>query len=277
MYIMSHTAIITLTNEFLNSIQNHMLSPKNMMNIANNQKPNFYKPRVVEKKKANISNLVRQKMFIPGKKDTLFWIFYILKNGFDKYNLIGSNEYVYEKEVKVGYIDKIRENKKQLRQSNFNKLSVCENELINEEIITLKTFQVLCSLEKIPFCFINSNIIYSDAFAELEIESELAPEIGTELDVNVNVNDKYKNVNVIHKTNSNHYALEIDGYTMIGNYIKTKYKIDNLEKPIKSIGNYKVDELKHFMKYFKLPVVDDNGKSLTKPKLYDTIFNLLCV
>ena len=97
MYIMSHTAIITQTNEFLNSIQNHMLSPKNMMNIANNQKPNFYKPRVVEKKKANISNLVRQKMFIPGKKDTLFWIFYILKNGFDKYNLIGSNEYVYEK------------------------------------------------------------------------------------------------------------------------------------------------------------------------------------
>lgn len=267
MYIMSHTAIITQTNEFLNSIQNHMLSPKNMMNIANNQKPNFYKPRVVEKKKANISNLVRQKMFIPNKKDTLFWIFYILKNGFDKYNLIGSNEYVYEKDVKVSYIDKIRENKKQLRQSNFNKLSVCENELINEEIITLKTFQVLCSLEKIQFCFINSNIIYSDAFAELEI--------GTELDDNIN--DKYKNVNVIHKTNSNHYALEIDGYTMIGNYIKTKYKIDNLEKPIKSIGNYKVDELKHFMKYFKLPVVDDNGKSLTKPKLYDTIFNLLCV
>ena len=257
---------LTKENDFLESIQNYMLSPKNMMNIANNQKHNFSKPPVVEKKKANISNLMRQKMFIPGKKDTLFWIFYILKNGFDKYNLIGSNEYVYEKEVKVDYINKIRENKKQLRQSKYNKLSTCENELINEDIITLKTFQVLCTLEKIPFCFVNSNIIYSDEFTELENEEIVSED-----------NDKYKNVNVIHKTNSNNYALEIDGYMMISNYIKTKYKIDNLEKPIKSIGNYKVDELKQFMKYFKLPIVDENGKNLTKPKLYDIIFNILRV
>ena len=241
-----------------------MLSPKNMMNIANNQKHNFSKPQVVEKKKANISNIMRQKMFIPGKKDTLFWIFYILKNGFDDYNLIGSNEYVYEKEVKVKYIDKIRENKKQLRQSSFNKLSTCENELINEDIITLKTFQVLCALEKIPYCFVNSNIIYSDEFTELDSEEKLSED-----------KEKYKNVNVIHKTNSNHFALEIDGYTMISNYIKTKYKIENLEKPIKSIGSYKVDELKQLMRIFKLPVADEKGKNLTKPKMYDIIYNIL--
>ena len=261
---MSYTANNKIENNYLESMQNYMLSPRNMMNIANNLKKNFSKPPVVEKKKAKVSNLVRQKMFIPSKKDTLFWIFYILKNGFDKYNLIGSNEYVYEKEIKVKYIEKIRENKKQLRQNNFNKLSTCENELINEDFITLKTFQVLCALEKIPYCFINANIIYSDEFTELESE-EILPED----------NDKYKNVNVIHKTNINNYALEIDGYTMIGNYIKTKYKIENLEKPIKSIGNYKVDDLKQIMKYFKLPVVGENGKGLTKQKLYDIIFKIL--
>jgi hypothetical protein len=253
-------------DEFLGSIQNYILSPKNMMNIANNLKKNFYKPTLVEKKKANVSNLMRQKMFIPGKKDTLFWIFYILKNGFDDYNLIGSNEYVYEKEIKVKYIDKIRENKKQLHQRNLKKLSTCENELINEDIITLKTFQVLCVLDKIPYCFINSHIIYSDEFTELDGKETLSSD-----------EEKYKNVNVIHKTNSNHYALEIDGYTMISNYIKNKYKIENLEKPIKSIGSYKVDDLKQIMKYFRLPVVDENGKSLTKPKLYDIIFKKLCI
>lgn len=254
--------------DILESMHQYMLSPKNMMNISNNLKNNFSTPKPIEKKKAKVSNSMRQKMFIPGKKDTLFWIFYILKHGFDDYNLIGSNEYVYEKEVKVKYIDKIRENKKVLRQHGFNKLSECENELINEDFITLKTFQVLCVLEKIPYCFITANIIYSDEFTDLDVDGEETPSVVEDI-------EKYKNINVIHKTNSNHYALEIDGYTMIINYKKNRYKIENLEKPIKSIGNYKVDDLKQIMKHFKLPVADEQGKNLTKQKIYEIIYYIL--
>ena len=249
----------------IDSLYNYMLSPKNMMNISNNLKCNFTKSYVKEKKKAKQSTLMRQKMFIPGKKDQLFWIFYILKYGFDDYNLIGSNEYVYEKEIKLNYINKIRENKVLLRQNKFNKLSTCEDDLLNDEVITLKTFQILCLLEKIPYCFVSSNIIFSNEFEEIDNDD----------DNDDNNKEKYNKVNVIHKTTSEHYALEIDGYLMINNYRKNKYQIDNLEKPIKAIGNYGVSDLKEIMQYFNLSLFDDNGKNLTKQKIYDILYEKL--
>lgn len=249
----------------IDTIQNYMLSPKNMMIISNNLKNNFTKSFIKEKKKVKESTIMRQKMFIPGKKDQLFWIFYILKYGFDDYNLIGTNEFVYEKEIKLKYIDKMRENKALLRQNKFNKLSCCEDDLINEEQITLKIFQILCLIEKIPYCFISSNIIYCNEFEDIDSnENE-----------NENDKEKYKNINVVHKTSSGHYALEIDGYQMINNYRKNKYKIENLEKPIKAIGNYGVIDLKNIMYYFNLSLTDDNGKNLTKQKIYDILYDKL--
>lgn len=245
-------------------IQNYMLSPKNMLYISNNLKNNFTKSFVQEKKKAKESNLMRQKMFIPGKKDQLFWIFYILKYGFEEYNLIGKNEFVYEKEIKLKYIDKIRENKALLRQNKFNKLSCSEDDLINEEKISLKTFQILCLLEKIPYCFVSSNIIYCNEFEEIDSKED-----------DTNDKEKYNEINVIYKTTSGHYALEIDGYQMISNYRKNKYKIENLEKPIKAIGNYSVSDLKIIMQYFKLSLFDVNGKNLTKQKIYDILYDKL--
>lgn len=256
--------------DIIETFQNYMLSPKNMMNISNNLKSNFIKSFVPEKKKAKESNIMRQKMFIPGKKDHLFWIFYILKYGFDDYNLIGSNEYVYEKEVKLKYIDKIRDNKALLRQNKFNKLSTCEDDLINEEVITLKTFQVLCVLEKISYCFVSSNIIFCNEFDEIDGKEECDEDI-----YDTNNKEKYNKINVIHKTLSGYFALEIDGFTMISNYRKNKYRIDNLEKPIKAIGNYSVTELKTIMQHFNLSLQDVNGKYLTKQKIYDIIYEKL--
>lgn len=199
---------------------------------------------------------VRQKMFIPNKRDMLFWIFYILKYGFDNYNLIGSGEFVQEKQTKLEYIDKIRENKQFLKQKKIGKLNTCEDDLLNNETISLKTFRVLCEIEHIPFCFINQNIIYCDNFEQADDPL---------------IDDDYTGINVVHLTNQSYYALEIDGHTMLKNYRSARYLVHDLEKPIMAIGKYKVDEVKTMIKYFDLPTTTDDGKPMTKVQLYNSI------
>jgi len=55
------------------------------------------------KKKINNSS------FVPRKTDELFWIFYIIINGFSQYELIGSNGYEIEKTEKYRLIELLRE------------------------------------------------------------------------------------------------------------------------------------------------------------------------
>ena len=72
----------------------------------NNKQTHFHK---VTKDKAAPK---KETIYRPRQKDSLFWCFYILKNGFSNYEMEINNQYfVVEKTEKFKYIDLIRKNK----------------------------------------------------------------------------------------------------------------------------------------------------------------------
>ena len=259
------------SQHMISKINNYMLSPKNMLQITkgyltNNPHISATKP-VKPKQKDFYKAKQLQKCFVPGKKDQLFWLFYIMLNGFDDYNMIGNNSFVIEKDTKIQYINKIKTNKTMLRNMKFNKLSEVETELINDEKISLKTFHILCVLENIEFVYLNKNILFS--YPGIEID-ELETVVQNESN-NLDTKDcKFGKLHIIHKINE-HYGYEFANTKMLLNYTQNRLNIENLEHPLYAISHYKMEELKIIASKMNIKLHDEFGTSLKKQELYDTI------
>lgn len=248
-----------------------MLSPKNMMQITKTMltknenlkliKANKQKPKQFFKEKQ------LQKYFVPGKEDQLFWLFFIMLNGFDEYNMITSNSFTLEKELKINYINKIKSNKTMLRNMKFNKLNDIETELINDKCISLKTFHILCVLENIEFVYLDKNVLFS--YPEIDI-SELEIIVNNENENNSLMQTKLGKLNIIHKINE-HYGYEFVNPKLLLNYIQNRLLISNLEHPLYAISHYKMDELKDIASKLNIKLHDEFGISLKKQELYDII------
>ena len=95
--------MIESTNDINNSSINNSNSSKN--NILE-------KPNILKKEK---------EYFIPKQKDTLFWCFYIMKNGIDKYEELNETgiSIVTEKQLKIGFVEKLRKEKQLIKIYKF--------------------------------------------------------------------------------------------------------------------------------------------------------------
>ena len=122
-------------NYMLTSKKLSLLVKKKEINISRNKKDYIHK-----------SN---KRHFISGYDDKLFWIFYILENGFEKYELIGSNHYQIERDTKFKLIEKIKEKKQILKEHKFKKIKEMCDDLINLKEITIKIFHALCIIHNI--------------------------------------------------------------------------------------------------------------------------------
>lgn len=262
------------TQHMITKISNYMLSPKNMMQItktmltknenlklikANKQKPKqFYKEKQL------------QKYFVPGREDQLFWLFFIMLNGFDEYNMITSNSFTLEKELKINYINKIKSNKTMLRNMKFNKLNDIETELINDKCISLKTFHILCVLENIEFVYLDKNVLFSYPEIDISELENIVSIVNNENENNSLMQTKLGKLNIIHKINE-HYGYEFVNPKLLLNYIQNRLLISNLEHPLYAISHYKMDELKDIASKLNITLHDEFGISLKKQELYDII------
>ena len=79
-------------------------------------------------------------IFFPKEKDSLFWCFYIMKNGESKYEMLENKSFVIEKKFKIDYVEKIRKEKQIVKMYKFATLTHIENQLANEQKIDLTTF-----------------------------------------------------------------------------------------------------------------------------------------
>ena len=90
-----------LYNDVLNKLQDYMLDEENINRAL--------EMKIVHlNKEKNQINFVKPKknIFIPREKDTLFWCFYIIKNGDIKYETLYNKNEVIEKQIKITYIEK---------------------------------------------------------------------------------------------------------------------------------------------------------------------------
>jgi hypothetical protein len=232
-------------NDVINNLQDYMLNENTIKSALNSRiDNNLTKPiKIFEK-------IIKGKMdtISPKQKDSLFWCFYILKYGEQNYEMLENINIVLEKKLKIDYVEKIRKEKQIVKSHKFATLTHLENQLANEEKIDLPTFFTLCVIE-------NINILYvcKKTYFELLMNDD--------------------KINIIHRLdNYSKYGYEEIAQTKIELYRSTLFKVDSIEKPIKSISSYKVSELVEFCTKLGIEIcVKDTNKNKSKKDLYESL------
>jgi hypothetical protein len=198
---------------------------------------------VIEKKKDS--------QFTPFQKDTLFWSFYIILNGFDEYELHNSDHFATEKQFKIATVEKMREMKDALKEAKLKRNEI-EDELVNQPMITLKGLHALCLVHNVSITY-----IYGRMYCEFLYATDTSTS-GVIIKTNKN-----KNVNSVKYDSTEEYMTSIRN---------TFWKIENIQKPLGTASAYSVKELQDICNKLEIPiVVADTGKNKLKTALYEDI------
>ena len=163
--------------------------------------------------------------------------------------MIGVITPIIEKKLKIDYVEKIRKNKILVKPYKFSSIANVENQLANEFKIDLKTLFTLCVLENINIFFINKKTYY-----------ELI------------MNDS-KDIFVIQNFDKDKFGYKLlsSDSKELETYKSSLFKIDNIDKPIKSISSYKVSELLEYCNKLVIETINkETGKVKSKKELYES-------
>jgi hypothetical protein len=273
-------------NIVVNKLQDYMLNEdkietaiKNKIISSKNDKSNYKNKKSDEKLNEEPNKVLQDKpdktesLFFPMEKDSLFWCFYIMKNGEAKYEMIDFKNLIVEKKIKIEYVEKLRKEKQLLKTYKFATLTHIENQLANEQQIDINTFFTLCVLENLNVFYINKNTYF-----ELLMNDTSAIHLIKKSFNNGNVNGN-RNGNGNGNRNRNNTYTANYGYKIenkegeeITNYKNEFYKIDNIDKPIKSISAYKVQELTDFCNKLSIETINNETKKhKNKNELYESL------
>ena len=231
-------------NSVFSNLQYYILDKNNIqkyLTINNNNNNNNNAKKI---------NNCKKNIFIPNHKDSLFWCFYIIKNGEFSYEKMPNKNFLVAKQNKIELIKNIRENKEKIKKYKFNSISNIEDNLANQDNLNISTFLTLCAIENINIVFIRKKTYY-----ELIVDD-------TEKIYIVYEYEKYP---------PHRYGFE-DSTNEKREYIrKNFYNIDSVEKPIKSLTYYKLDDLIVICNKLAIEINNENGKKKTKKDLYESI------
>jgi len=244
-------------NDVFDELQNYILNEENMQkslrlkitkskaNSVTVLNYNNYKPNIVKK----------TDLFIPHQQDTLFWCFYIMKNGDVNYETMFNKNSLVAKQLKIDLISTIRKNKDVLKMYKFDTKSNIENNLANDNTINSKTLLSLCAVENINVIYISKKTYYELLMNDTNI-IYIVREIPSQ--------SKY----------NNKYGFEMATEETIDNIKKSLYKIENVAKPIKALSSYKVQDLLDICNKLDIEITNkETGKAKTKNELYETIIH----
>jgi hypothetical protein len=237
-------------NDVLNELQDYILDDENIkksistkMLYIKNEKPNIIIKQQVKK----------PELFIPNQQDTLFWCFYIIQNGDIKYETMNNKNSLVARQHKIEFVSNIRKKKDIIKMYKFDTLTNIESNLANDDNLNPKTFLALCAIE-------NINIIYISKKTYFELLMN---------DSNVTY--------IIHELQSqskyyNKYGFELATDESLNNIKASLYKIDAINKPIKSESSYKVQDIINICNRLAIDIINkDTGKNKSKKDLYESI------
>lgn len=236
-------------NHVINDLQDYMLTSKLIAkhsSFHNSEKKvsKSFQKQQPEKK-------VQERFFYPKEKDQLFWCYFIIQNGFSKYEYPGTTSFVNEKEEKFRCIEHMRNNKQQLKTKKIKNIREdVEDELANKQTIGMKTFIALCIAN-------NINIMYIQKRKCFEL-----------------VYDEQMPMHIVHCINNadssaNNYCYELNPSSeQVETYRNTLFKWESVEKPLRAMSAYKLEELVELSQRLGL---GDNLSKKTKKNLYETL------
>ena len=203
------------------------------------------------KKNKDIKNTDVKAIFIPQEKDKLFWCFYIIKNGLDKYHSITQNYFQIEMNFKISTAEKLAQNDVLLKQNKLKREKI-ESELVNDKTISLTGLHALALLYNI-----NILLIFDHFFYRMSGVSDDEPYI-LEKDTN-------GNYGIISNLSEERKKIIYDKY----------YEIEDYRKPVRTISAYKVDDIRNIAQKLGILHCDNLGNKKTKKILYEEIISSL--
>jgi hypothetical protein len=149
----------------------------------------------------------------------------------------------------------LRKNKEIVKKHKFASITHIENQLVNENKIDINTFLTLCVIENINIIYIHNKIYY-----ELLINPESVCD----------------NIHIIHFFDKlTKYGYEGHSQDKIINYKQTLFKVDNINKPLKAISFYKIQDLIDTCNKLAIDIKSDTNKPKLKKDLYELIIKSL--
>jgi len=214
------------------------------------------------------ANNIKSDYFTPSQSNSLFWCFYIIYNGFASYEY-ESNYFTAEQQFKIQTIEKVKrgEGKAGLKEHKISK-TCFEGGLLGCTNINAKTLYALC------LCY-NLNIfyIYKNTYYEM-------------------ISDIKKPVHIVkYNAETNNYSIRLPVDTSAtetlskhSEYIEkikeTYWKLDSIEKPLRPITAYSVNDLTTICSKLDIDVdficeTTKKTKKKTKAQLYADILHKL--
>jgi hypothetical protein len=243
-------------NDVLEQLQDYILNDENIkksltmkMLYVKNEKSIQPKP----KKFITENNIKKNELFIPKQEDTLFWCYFIIKNGDACYEILNNKNSLISKQMKIELVLEIRKNKDIIKTYKFDSISNIESNLSLDNNLNMKTFLTLCAIN-------NINIFYicKKTYFELLMNDTNIIYIINELPSQSNYYNKY--------------GFEIATEEKIINIKEKLYKLDTINKPIKTISSYKVEDLIYICNKLAIEIINtDTGKNKLKKDLYESI------
>lgn len=196
---------------------------------------------------------VKECIFFPREQDSLFWCYYIISSGESNYEMMNVKNSLVAKQIKINYVNKIRMNKQIVKTYKFDTITNLESNLANDNNISINTIMTLCAIDKINVIFVSRKTYY-----ELLMNDTEPIYIIREVEIQSKYNKKY--------------GFEISNLDTLQQITTTLYKIETLDKPVKALSSYKLQDLIDICNKLAIEVKRiDNGKNKSKNELYELL------
>ncbi len=193
---------------------------------------------------------------LPCQKDTLFWCCYIAKHGYDEYKQIRNNYGTKQMEIQEKISKYIKENSFLLKNVNMRITKVMIQEILSELLTNTKNTEYSVLYAYVIYYQINLILLHDNEKSYLKILCQ--EDINDDIPLYV-----FKRQNGTFSVNEN--SLDKESYTKL---TEKKHCIYNINRPLKPISNYKVQELYDLA--FKIQLEFTEIK-LSKVQLYDNL------
>lgn len=243
-----HTQNSNVNKNIFNLLNEFSFNKQNIEKIFSNIVNDRYQKKTLKSVQKEISK-IKQKyddnFIIPPENDSVFWCWYIFTKSLSKYTISRDRVFTTEKQEKINFIEKLRENKKMLKQF---KIKICDMEanLTMGKKLDIIYLEPMIIMENYNFIYMDDVIYYENI-----------------------LDDDNKSCIIKYYKETDKYGLFLEKYEKLK--IHKLYKIDSLSKPIKAISNYKAQEIRDICKKLDINVMKSPTKYKTKKDLYQLI------
>lgn len=195
----------------------------------------------------------------PTHQDTIFWCIYIAIYGYNDYLQVNRNYGVKLNIVKKQISDWIGQNPSKMKQTNIKITKAAVQEIMSELLTSIRDTSYLTMMGMLVYHRINVIMISANGKSMVHFVSNVDVEQPTY---------------VLQKDSFGKYKLQAEPASkeQIDELKTTKFCLESYLKPLKTVSNYKVDELYAIAR--QVGIFDEN-KKYKKGDLYDELNDAL--